>query len=438
MATVVTMPKMGMTMEEGTIVRWHREEGSHIDKGEPLLEIMTDKITMDVESPASGIVVKVLAHEGETVKVHEPIALIALPGESWEHVLDEVRRPALAQKQSEEPPDTATGAEGPAEEGGFCEPGEAAVRAPRATPAARALARSHGLDLRLITGSGPDGRIERRDVEAYLAGRGTPTPGGAEPAKDAPRGRALPGDGAGSLSAQGVSVQGVSARSLPLQGIRGEIARRMLLSWTTVPHVTLTVSVCMAAAIELRQRLIPYVQERFGVRLTLTDVIIKATTAALRRHPRLNSTFEGDRIVLHDDINIGIAVALEEGIVVPVVHTAHALSLGEIAFRRHQLVGKARAGELRPDDLHSATFTVTNLGQYGVETFTPIISPPETGILGVGAAHNKPTVENDEIVVRPVAVLNLSIDHRAVDGATGAAFLATCKELLEDPRLLLV
>lgn len=396
------MPKLGMTMEEGTVQVWFKREGDPVQKGEPLLSVLTDKIDIEVDAPASGILRKILVPAGQTVPINTPIAIIAAAGEIV-------------------PADNA--GTGPAETfpAGTDPTGEAARRAGevapqgkvRATPVARRLAAEWGLDLARIPGSGPKGRVTRADVEAFAAaGQG----GGPSP---------VPGDAATG-----------SGRRVPLSGMRRAIAERMSLSAFTAPHVTLTTEADVTDLVRLRTTLNDEDRRHGGPGIGYLDLFVRIVARALLEHPQMNARLEGDELVLEPEAHVGVAVALPDGLVVPVIRQASRLSLGAIARERHRLVQAARSGALRPDDVHGGTFTISNLGAYEIDAFTPIINPPQCAILGMGRVVEKPAVHGGQVAIRALMALSLSFDHRIVDGAPAAAFLQRVKQLAERPELL--
>lgn len=393
MATTVIMPKLGLTMTEGTIERWLKKEGDRIQKGDPLVEIITEKIDFEYESPASGILRKILCHEGEVVPVATPIAIIAEEGEALpelEGIMPEVQAKPIA-------PSIV----------------ETEVRVPKrilASPLAKRIAKEKGIDLRTLQGSGPRGRIVQRDVLKAIE----------------------------RLKEREISISPPSEKLIPLRGIRKVIAQRMTESFQTIPHFYLSIEVEMTALQELRERIKEEMEKRLNIRITMTDLLVKVTASVLKAHPIMNSKFEGDQIHLMEEINIGIAIALEEGLIVPVIHQADKKSLSEISLALRDLTQRAREGKLTLEDVERGTFTLSNMGMLGIDQFNPIINPPQCSILGVGRTVEKPIVKEKEIVVKPMAWLTLSSDHRIVDGATAAQFLKDLKRLMEDPLLLLI
>jgi pyruvate dehydrogenase E2 component (dihydrolipoamide acetyltransferase) len=395
MATTVIMPKLGLTMTEGTIEKWLKEEGDRVEKGEPLLEIITEKINFQYESPASGILRKILHHEGEVVPVTTPIAIIAEEGE----VLGEVEM---------FPPEVPSG-EMPRPVSVQMEVKEAQKRI-FVSPIAKKMAQEKGVDLSSLKGSGPRGRIIKIDVLKA----------------------------AEKVVTEEVRLPLPTERLIPLKGIRKIIAKRMTESFQNIPHFYLSLEVDMSAVQELRERLKEEVEKRTKGKLTLTDILVKVSASALKENPIMNSRIEGDQIHLLEEINIGVAIALEDGLIVPVVHRADQKSLTEITSIIRDLTQRAREGKLSLEDVAGGTFTLSNMGMLGIDKFNPIINPPECSILGVGRTVEKPVVQGGEIQIKPMAWLSLSSDHRIVDGATAALFLNHIRKLIENPAFLLI
>lgn len=380
MATKVIMPKLGMAMTEGVVVKWIKSDGERVDKGECIAVVMSKKITYEVEAPASGILRHAVAVK-ECTAVGEPIAYIAEPGEEIPE-LEVVAPPAEEVAEVAAPPP------------------EEREKAPPvlASPMAKRLAKEHEIDLAQVTGTGPGGRITEKDVLVLIEARKAPT----------------------------------VRRTIPFIGPRQMIAERLTESLHTMAQVTITTEVDATELVRLRKRL----KAKFD--LTYTDLVVKAAAKALRDHPLLNATLVGDEIQLLEEVHIGVAVALEEGLIVPIVRDADKRTLQEIAQETRRLAQKAREGTLTVDEVTGGTFTVTNLGMYGVEIFTPIINPPEAAIMGVGRIVEKPAIHEGQIVKRSLMQLSLTFDHRIVDGAPAAAFLQTLREMLEQPATILV
>jgi pyruvate dehydrogenase E2 component (dihydrolipoamide acetyltransferase) len=399
-ATEVILPRLGQGMESGTIVRWLKSEGEPVEKGEPLFELDTDKVTQEVEAEAAGVLLKIAVPEGE-VPVGETIAFIGAEGEDVPEVAAAAPKEE-ASKASE--PEPAAAAEVPQ---------EAAVASGngriKASPLARRMARERGIELSAIRGTGPDGRIVAEDIERAEAGGPTapaPTP---------------------------APVAGGEVERVPLSNVRKTIARRLTEAWQ-IPVFQLQASADMTRVNALVARL----RERYpDVRITVTDVLTKVCAQALMRHREVNAEFTEDAILLHPSANVGLAVAAPQGLVVPVIRSAERLSLTEIAGVRADLVGRARENKLRAEDLEGGTFTISNLGMYAVESFTAVLNPPQAAIVAVGATEERVVPVDGGTGVRPMGTLTCTFDHRAVDGAPAAAFLQTLKESLEDPGLAL-
>jgi pyruvate dehydrogenase E2 component (dihydrolipoamide acetyltransferase) len=397
-ATEVILPRLGQGMESGTIVRWLKSEGEPVEKGEPLFELDTDKVTQEVEAEAAGVLLKIAVAEGE-VPVGQTVAFIGSEGEDVPDV-------AAAAPAGEEPEPPA----GPAPEPQPVEQPSATTNGRvKASPLARRLARERGIDLGTIRGTGPEGRIVAEDVERAEAGG--PTAPVAAP----------------------THVPTGEVERIPLTNIRKTIARRLTQAWT-VPVFHLQASADMSRV----QALVARLRERDpDVRVTVTDLLTKVCAHALVRHREVNAEWTDEAILLHPSANIGLAVAAPQGLVVPVIRGAERLTVAEIARLRGDLVSRARESKLRAEDLEGGTFTISNLGMYAVERFTAVLNPPQAAIVAVGAIEERVVSVDGEIVVRPMTTLMGTFDHRAVDGAPAAAFLQTLKESLEDPGLAL-
>jgi pyruvate dehydrogenase E2 component (dihydrolipoamide acetyltransferase) len=400
MATEIKLPRLGQGMESGTIVKWLKSEGDQVQKGEPLYELDTDKVTQEVEADASGVLLKIAVAEGE-VEVGKTIAVIGEQGESAEVKSEEAPSPK-APEQKAQPAQTERVTQ-------VREPSTTNGRV-KASPLARRIARERGIDLGGVAGTGPEGRVVAEDVE---------------------RAAAQPQPLVAPVAAEAVG----EVESRPLSSIQKTVARRMTEAWQ-IPVFQLFVSADMSRAQRVRQRLVE-LEGDSGVRPTISDLLTKVCAAALLRHPELNAWWAEDRIDLLPHANIGIAVALPAGLVVPVIPQCERKSVAEIAAVRSDVVTRAREGNLRREDLEGGTFTISNLGMYGVERFTAVINPPQAAILAVGAIQDKPVVVDGEVVVRPMLDLMLTCDHRAVNGADGAGFLQSVKEILEEPGLAL-
>ncbi len=425
MATDVKLPRLGQGMESGTIVKWLKAEGDSVTKGEPLYEVDTDKATQEVEAEASGVLLRIAVESGE-VPVGETIAVIGEPGEPAEPAGSDVPSEAAEEDEApQEPEETPP----PADEEDS--PFRAAINGARestgrvkASPLARRMARERGVDLTDLTGTGPDGRIVAEDVER--AGVSAPAAPAAAPAASAAPAAAPTAPAAPAELPREVE-------QVPLSRIRTTIARRLTEAWT-VPVFQLTVSADMTggnALLDRARELDPDVQ------LTVTDLIVRVCGSALARHPDVNVQFAGDALLRYPSADIGLAVAAPQGLVVPVIRSVERLSLAEVGGIRADLVQRARSGSLQLADLEGGSFTISNLGMFGVEQFSAVLNPPQAAILAVGATTDRPVAVDGEVVVRPMMTVTLTVDHRAVDGAPAADFLRTVKRFLEDPALAL-
>ena len=402
----MTLPRLGQGMESGTIVRWLKQEGDRVEKGEALYELDTEKVTQEVEADASGVVLKLLAGEGEEVDVGKPVAVIGEEGEKVEE--EKAPEPKAKQEAPKEEPKQEEQREPepppPAERVEAAEPARSDGRI-KASPLARRIARERGIDLGQLHGTGPEGRIVAEDVERAAA---TPTAPPAAPAE---------------------------VERVELTRIRRTIARRLTEAWT-IPVFQLTVSADMTRVDDVVRR---HREANEDVRLTVTDVLTKICAQALLRHGAVNAQYTDDAILRLPTANVGIAVAAPSGLIVPVIRSAERLTLSQIAAARSDVVGRARDGKLRQEDLEEGTFTISNLGmpQYGIEQFVAVLNPPQAAILAVGATEERVMARDGDLEVLPMVTLTATFDHRAVDGADGAEFLATVKTYLEEPGLAL-
>jgi pyruvate dehydrogenase E2 component (dihydrolipoamide acetyltransferase) len=431
MATEIKLPRLGQGMESGTIIKWLKSEGDRVEKGEPLYELDTDKVTQEVESDASGVLLRIAVAEGE-VQVGHTIAVI---GEQGEQV------PAGAGSSNGEAATLV--AESGQEEGSRAPARDAerrhareVARSPvsgpqrfeaaggrvKASPLARRIARERGIDLAAVAGTGPEGRVVAEDVERAAAGA---TPAAATPS-------AAPTAAAAAVPS-GSEPQG-EVQVEQLSSMRKTIARRLTEAWQA-PVFQLGVAADMERAQAVRSKLVGLHAE--GAKPTLSDLLTKVCAAALMRHRAVNALYKEDAIELHPTANVGIAVAIPNGLVVPVIRSAERLSVQEIANVRAELVERARGGRLRQDDLEGGTFTISNLGMFGIERFVAVLNPPQAAILAVGSVEDTVVAVDGRPAVRPRMELTLTCDHRAIDGATGAQFLTTVKAFLEEPGLAL-
>lgn len=423
----LTMPRLSDTMQEGTIARWLKQPGQRFAPGEALAEIETDKATMPLEAYEPGVLERILVPEGQTVPIGRPIALYRAEGEA--PGMDGARAEEAAAAPAPAPPGAARPAAGARPAPPSPPPG--AEGPVKASPMARALARERRLDLRTVRGSGPGGRVIRADVEAALAVRPAVEAGPSPP--EAPvEARAIP------VPPRPPAAAETEAEEVPLSSIRRVLARRMSESFQTAPHIFLTMVVDAERLVALRAELKRSLEAAGEPPVTLNDLLIRACALSLRANPDLNVSFAGDKLLRFRRIHIAFAVALENGLVAPVVRDADQKSARQIAAEARQLIEKARAGKLAPAEVSGSTFTLSNLGMYGIDHFTAILNPPEAAILAVGAAAPEPVVRDGQVVVRHTLKLTLSCDHRAVDGAAGARFLQHLKGLLEDPLRIVV
>jgi len=451
MAKPVIMPKFGFTQETSVIVRWLAQPGQTVEQGDPIAEVSTDKVDMEVEAPASGILDGVRFQEGDEVPVTAIIAYIRQPDETLppETLAAEEQPVAKATPPPPRPVFTPAGGVSPT----------------RATPVAARVAADLGVDIAQVSGSGPGGRITRKDVETYAAQARPAAPSSPPPVSSSGKVRAAPAArrlarelGVDLSRVQGTGprgrVQSVDVRAaaatpapsplpgvrevIPLTGMRKTIAQRMQASAQQAPHITFDADVDVSALEALRRRANAALPEGHP-HVSLTALIAKACAWALQRHPRMNARLEDDSILLLADINIGIAVALDEGLIVPVVHDVNHKGVLEIAADIAAVVERARSGKLRGEDLQGGVFTISNLGMFRVDRFTAIINPPETGILAVGRVRKRFVPdENDQPVLRPMMTITLSADHRVVDGAIAARFLDDIRTALEHPDAMIL
>jgi pyruvate dehydrogenase E2 component (dihydrolipoamide acetyltransferase) len=423
----VIMPALELAQETGKVVRWLKSPGQPVVKGEPIAEIETDKVTVEIEAPASGVLSEVTAQEGDVVPVGQTIARIIAPGEA---VAPVAAPPAAASRR--------------------------AARELKASPLARKLAEQHGVDLAQVKST--SGRIEKADVLSYVESRKAPAAASGASVRlsaASPKARrlasargldvtALRGSGPNGavLAADVPAAAAPVAEPRPAAGVAAEgvgtiwriMAERMTASWTTAPHFYLVREVNVSRLVSWLDR----ARKSTGARITYTDLLVKLVAAALSRHPAANGSWRDGALLRNAEINVGLAVALEAGLVVPVIHRADTLGLGDLAARREDLVSRAQAGKLRPADIQGGGFTISNLGMYGVDAFNAIVNPPQAAILAVGRIADRVVALNGQPAVQPTMVLTLSCDHRALDGARAAQFLGALADLVEEPLALLV
>jgi pyruvate dehydrogenase E2 component (dihydrolipoamide acetyltransferase) len=439
MATEVVMPRMGLTMEEGTVVRWLKREGEAVRAGEILLEIETDKVTTEIEARAEGVLGKILVAEGETVPIGTPIAIILAPGEALaESVADATERAGASQIAAEVQGQTFLAGQ----------PTSPPAKV-RASPAARRAARQLGVDLSQVHGHGPLGRVLESDVRRHVQEQRSfqkrLTPVAARMAAElgvdltavqgsGPRGAIRKAD---LLSVAATAAPQTEGEWEEVRGARKVMAERMAFSFSTAPHFYLMAEADATNLVALRERLLPRIEARTGSRLTYTDLLVCFVARALSEHPMLNAAWEEGRIRRNTAINIGIAVDTEQALMVPVIHAADKLSLSEVVKRRAALVEKARAGQLSLDEISGGTFTLSNLGTFRVDQFNAVLNPPQAAILAVGRIHEAVLPFQGQAAVRWVIGLSLTCDHRVLDGAKAARFLERVMEIIEEPYTLL-
>ena len=447
MAVEVIMPKAGSEMEEGEIVQWFKNEGDHVEAGEVLLEIVTDKVNMEVEADASGTLLKILAQAGDVVPVVKTIAWIGEPGEAIPGA-SETGEVAPAETIVEKKVDYT-----PVKEVEVVD-----YSGIRATPAARAYARKKGIDLSKVQGTGSKGRIHKDDVLEYkLNSKVKISPLAARIAQmeginaesivgTGPNGKVMKADILSVLNgtpkapkAPNENQWGV-VETVPMSPMRKVISKRMSESYFSAPTFVVNVEVDMTELLALRKKVVDAIIEETGKKATVTDFISLAVIKSLMKHPYVNASLSSDEkeMYLHHYVNLSIAVGMDSGLVVPVIKGADKMSLKELVVASKEITTKALAGKLKPDEMADSTFTISNLGMYGVKSFVPIINQPNTAILGVSATVQKPVVLNGEITVRPIMTLTLTADHRVVDGLEGAKFMKTLKEAIENPLSLLI
>jgi pyruvate dehydrogenase E2 component (dihydrolipoamide acetyltransferase) len=428
MITKVHMEALSPTMEEGQLVKWHKGEGDAVSSGDILAEIETDKATMELVARGDGVLRKVILAEGGTAPVGDVIAVIAAPDEDISSAVGDNGGGAPTDSALQAPAASTAAVTAKSDEPGApvappASPGAQAKASPpaastdggrrKASPLARRLADDLGVDLALVEGSGPGGRIVKRDIEAAkAAGMTAPAPVG----------------GAADES---------EYEDVPVSQLRKTIAKRLVESIGPVPHFFLTVDVDMGRAVEARGS-INAMLEKSGEKISINDILLKAVAAALRKHPDCNAQWHGGHVRRFNAVHLGVAVAVEDGLITPVIKNAHLKGISQIARDVRELAGRAREKKLMPDEYTGSTFSVSNLGMFGIHEFTAIINPPEAAILAVGGVEDTPVVVNGEVTVRPRMRITMSCDHRVIDGAQGSRFLATLKTMLEEPAAIVL
>jgi pyruvate dehydrogenase E2 component (dihydrolipoamide acetyltransferase) len=436
MATNITMPQMGFDMTEGTIASWLKKEGEAVSKGEAIAEVETDKTTIQIEAFASGVLAKIVVGPGQKTPVGEVIGIIAAPGENIT-----AASPAPAASMAPAAAAAPTPAAPAASAAVVVASTAQGTGRIMATPIAKRIAQENNIDLRGIVGSGPDGRIVKADVEAFMAsGAPKAVPAPVVPVVVQPHAAGAPAPVAAAAPSTPVAAAPVlapvqppqTAGRKPLSKMRQTIAQRMGTAKSSVPHYYVSMQAEMDAALALRAQINESLKAD-GVKVSVNDMVVKAVASALRRFPNFNATFAGDAIELREQINIGIAVAMDDGLIVITMRDADKKSLRQIGAEVPAIASRVREGKAQPGDMGGQTFTTSNLGMYGVDEVIPIINMPDSGILGIGAAIQQPVVRDGQIVVRSMMKLTLAGDHRVTDGAAGAQFLAEIKRLLENP-----
>ena len=438
MAKDVIMPALGMSQETGTLIQWLKSAGDSVVKGEPLMEIETDKATVEIEAPASGVLTSITAQAGDVIPVGQRIALILAPGESESDSSPQIKPEPVSSSASESKTSSVSATPVAArlaaehnldltrikpnggqvrkedvlaylkDEGGTRKDESTAVAPARvlASPKARKLAKEHGIDLATIKGTGPEGAVIVSNLQSLLLQ---------------------------SSSAPVTNYHSPATSELPTSRLWRVMVNRLSQAWTSIPHFYLMREVNASRLVTWREK----IQGRSAEKITYTDLLVRLAAAALRKFPRLNASWQNESILLNPEINIGLAVAVEDGLVVPVIHQADEMSLSQLAARRAELVSRAKAGKLSLDDLSDGTFTISNLGMYGVDAFNAIVNPPQAAILAVSRIAERVVPVNGQPAVQPMMTLSLSCDHRVVDGARGAEFLQALADLIEEPLQLL-
>ena len=478
MATELTMPQMGYDMQEGTVLRWLKGEGDEVANGEPIAEIETDKAVVEFESYADGVLHRIIVPAGTTVPVGEPIAVVGAQGEfvvtaddledDAAEVEPEAELESAETDEAQEPAESAAIPMPPASAEVHTDEATPEPEAPaapsvplRASPIARRIADERGIDISKVRGTGPGGRIVKDDVLSYEEPEPEPEPeepeiveepaaeemeeavveavAEAPPDEDEPSEEAAPEvEEVVEAEPEPVAAEALPVDdSMPLSRMRQQIARVTVRSKQEKPHFYVTSEVDMTAAMSLRQQ-INSALESEGVRVTVNDLIIKACADSLKKHPKFNAFLDGDVIRPNDSINIGIAMAVEEGLLMPAIMGCEQMSLKTLALASKDIADRAQNGTLRPDEYTGGTFGISNLGMFDVSTFVAIIQPPQTAILAVGTVAKRPVVRDDEIVIRQTMNATISADHRVVDGAEGAQFLIEVKQALENPLSLIL
>jgi len=452
----VIMPKLGLTMESGKIEKWHKKEGDRVETGDVLFEVMTDKVSLEVESYNSGFLRKILKKEGDEVPVTEVVAYI---GSKDEKMPDTAGDAAPAEKAEKKPPvpqkTEAAKAEAVQQEHAG-DSGRIMI-----SPLARKIAAEKNIDIAAVTGTGPRGRIIKEDIEKYISSSGgeekkrikisplaRKTAGElgidwktANISGSGPGGRIVKEDiTAYSKKAPAAASSGsLSEKSrIELTGMRKVIAGRMSLSKSTIPHIVLNAKADATNLIQFREQLKGSVQKKYDIKITYTDMILKAAALALRENIEVNSSLQGNDYIIYEDVNVGMAIAIDGGLIVPTLFACDKMDIVDIARKRIELIGKARDNRLGLEEIQNGTFTVTNLGMFGIRNFSAIINPPQAAILAIGEIYREPAAAGEKIEIRSYMDISVSCDHRIIDGAKGAAFLKSIVEFIQNPALLVI
>lgn len=436
MAYEIIMPKAGMAMEEGTVLEWFKKEGDYVETGEAILLIETDKVSMEVEAETSGTIIKITGKPGDVLPVFTVIGYIGEEGE----VVEDKKEDEKVDTEIKEKTKNLNEIEKEAT------PIVNDTEKIRATPASRRVAKENNIDLNNVNGSGPNGRVQASDVEEYLNSnpeiKATPLAKRIAEDKEIDLSNISGSGFKGKIRKDDLetisSDEQLKGRIIPLKGMRKIIADRMSESYYTAPTVTLNIEIDMTNSISLRKQVIETIKNKTGKKISFNDIIIKATALALKDVDIVNSSFTNEGIIVHENINIAIAVGLDDGLLTPVIRDADKKSLSQIVIEAKDLQERTVSGKLNPDELTGSTFTISNLGMYNITSFNPIINQPNTAILGVCAIQDKMVVIDKEPQIRPMMTLCATIDHRVIDGVPGAKFLNRIKEILENPWEMLV
>lgn len=454
MATEVIMPKLGLTMTEGKIIDWLKQEGDPVKQGEALFVVETDKVTLDVEALISGTLLKIVVGSGQTTPLSQVIAYIGKPGEELPDFEDISMSEAFS--PSVQPTETMKK---------LIPTGDKLVSPIKTSPLARRMAKEHDIDLSTVQGTGPQGRIVKADIQQIIEDKkieGAAVSSGfikASPiakriAREyhidlssiqgtGPQGRIVEADIQKVIDAQKADkvvapiAEGIPSELRSINTVKRLTAQRMSESFQTAPHFYLHIELNVVRLVKLRKKMLPEFEAKLGIRLTYTDFLLKALAQSLPGYPLLNASWSDGKVRIFKEVNLGVAMATERGLVVGVIHQAEKMGLKEIAQARDNLKKKATANRLKHEDMAGGTFTITNLGMFGIDDFSPILNPPQSAILAVGAIVERPVGEEGKVVLRPTLRLTLAVDHRAADGVEGALFLKAIRETLVSPEALL-